>query len=444
MALARAPWLYEAKLLAGHAARGQAHEARASGRHEDSLELFSLARNLYGEAAEIGESDPVTHLAVCSVAADAMEVLFFDSGSDVRRWLGVAQESCDRSHRAKPDSADPDITLSVAHLTHARQQMERGEEALPTLATALAAGQRALEVEPDNEAAHRAIGDAYLYRSDYLQQHGEDPIPDLDASIASFERAIELNPSYPDAYKSLGTAYVDRIRLELERGLDPQPSFTAAVSALTTATDILPSYTGAYLTQGIIHRLQGEHLAAIGKDPKRPYERAVDCYRTVIELNPSHSYAHNNLGNVLRDIGECDLSHGLDPRHTFDEALRCFRTASELNPEWAFRFSTPVSPTVTSLSTSTLAVVIRNRHFGRPLRTLNAASSSSVVTPSPLPSSHEPTCRWLSMPRTEATRRLRRWSEPKPHWTRHWPSIRPFRLRSICGAAPPWCEPDTC
>jgi tetratricopeptide (TPR) repeat protein len=335
-ALARAPWLYEAKLLAGHAARGQAHEARAAGNHDDAMDSFSQARELYGKAAEIGASDPATHLAVCAVACDAMEVLFFESSADVKPWLEVAQESCQRSQEADPDSSEPHVKMSSAYLILARQQLDRGEATLPTLGQALKAGQRALELDPKSTQGHRAVGDVYIYRSDYLQQHGEDPIPDLNAAIASFEKAIKLNPSYVNAYNSLGSAYTVRIRLEIVRGLDPEPSFQAAVDALKTATDLLPDYANAYNNQGIIYRLRGEYQLGVGDDPRPSYKLAVASYRRVIELNPSYSYAYNNLGNVLRDQGEYELSHGIDPRASFDEAFSSFDKASQLNPEWAF------------------------------------------------------------------------------------------------------------
>jgi tetratricopeptide (TPR) repeat protein len=333
-AFAAAPWLYEAEKLAGDVLVAQGNGQQEHGDLRRADDSYRQAGEAYAAALTIARSDGALYESECSRWMHVME-LDIDRGGGPSLAYARGLEACNRALQASPGDVPALIAETHLHWRYGAFLARAGRDAAPTLASAVAMGEKAVESGADDPEAHLELGLARWTAAELEAGRGEDPRAHLDGAIASFRRAIDIDPTEVLAYNGLGAANSVRADYESDHGRDPRPFLAGAMAAYRKALELKPDFVRALNNLGLAFQTQAEYELAHDLPAEASLASAADAFRRATALNPSFATAAANLGNTLWTRAELAISHGQDPSGALEEAISSLRRALEINPHYA-------------------------------------------------------------------------------------------------------------
>ncbi|MCY1021432.1 serine/threonine-protein kinase [Pyxidicoccus sp. MSG2] len=268
LASEEAPWMYEARKLAGDVAHAQAMEQLERGEYDAARATFQRALGLYEQALAQGRSD-------------------------VRNYEALAE-----------------VWLQLAELDK-RQGRSRKE----ALEKALALGDQVLQAAPRRARGYtkKAWLLMHWYRLMNFQEGGQDPKPILADWIATAAQAAKLDPGDVQAYDTLGYGHFMRGLQDAREGREPNPAWDEAITWLTRALELEPDYPWGLNDLALVFRWRGNHQREHGQDPREAYAQAARHLEQAVRSDPKYLFAHSNLADLSTAAAAYLLSRGLDP-----------------------------------------------------------------------------------------------------------------------------------
>lgn len=268
------PWVYEARVLQGHARLARARAELDRGVYEPARRELAQALRYYRQAAEIGSNDATVYEAIAD---------------------GLLEEAEIDRRQGRPSKA---------------------------LDAVIAACDQALVVESTRIACHVTRARALWQRVHDLPTVGHAPQEALDASVAAARRAVALDPRHALARDALGNAYLDRGVGAWAQGEDPRPSWKLALVEFAQAIAVQPDFPWAFNDLGVTHRQWGAYQQQHGEDPRPEYAAALVSYRRALAVDPQYLYACSNLVDLHAQLAEDTVHQGHDPRDEVAAAVR--------------------------------------------------------------------------------------------------------------------------
>jgi eukaryotic-like serine/threonine-protein kinase len=254
--------------------------------------------------------------------------------SDPEGDLRQAREALERARSLDPGNYATCFHGGQVLEWQARRQVNRGKEAEPELAQAVALYRQGLAINGKIPQLHNALGGALLWRAELNWEEGSDPFPRLDEAQAAFEQARAVAPQQAFAYNNLGEVHAARALYQRRRGESPEASVRAAVEAYRQALERLPRNA-----QFWTNLAKAQHTLAVwkleqGSAPREALAQASEALRQAAEINPK-------LGATLRYLAETQgvqarwlAKQGQARSEDFEAAEHTFQRAMEADPEW--------------------------------------------------------------------------------------------------------------
>lgn len=265
----QAPWLYEAKQLAGdvHFARGL--DLRNEVRFDEAKESFERAIGSYKEAAEIGRSDVTLYE---SIAESYLQ--WGDIATNLQRRFseGALHEQanayCKKAFLIAPkrSSCYSKISRAYALLTSINQKIDRSPAEY--LENALNIARQGLLLDPGETWIYDSLGVAYQNTGLYEAFQEKDPMTNFKLSIENFKISIDKQPTFPVSLTNLGKTYLHLTEhLFGETPTVPHAEIEAGLGYLRRACAADPSYMPAWVNLLLTNRLKIDYLSLTGHNP---------------------------------------------------------------------------------------------------------------------------------------------------------------------------------
>jgi tetratricopeptide (TPR) repeat protein len=273
-----------------------------------SAAMYRTLAGLYGERRQL-ESVVACFEKVLAMEPDALDALVEASNALLQLNRHEEAISCMRT-ALRSDQADAALCIAIAGTL---KQLHQYQDALAGI-------ERALELDPSSTVAHRSLAQINLDMGHF------------DAAIASFKAALALSPQDDDLYMDLATAFqlngnIDDAIVSLQRALTLNSKNAVAhfklgniygeINRFDESANSFRRAIGLQQDFAEAHNNLGLTLSNLG-DP----HQAISHFRVAIELRPAYADAHFNLGNSLKHTG------------SLREAIGSLRRAIELRPDF--------------------------------------------------------------------------------------------------------------
>lgn len=330
-ALARVPWLYQARQIEGdvHVAIGQA--AWEKGARTAALAAFEQARNAYAEQVRMAPSDPWGYGGLCTAWSRTMLVLG-DTGASPRDPYDRALEACDQALAVDPDASTFRVRKARAMLQWSEHQLAHGEDPTAVLGSVAELTRSVLAASPDHVEALTFRGVALRRLAQLASWAGQDPRPQLAEAVACFKHALRLHPNHDDALNNLGLALLEQGLYEMDRGEDPRPALQEAVAGFERATAISLRFS-LLGNLGVAWWAIGHYECGRGVDPRPALAHSRDALNRALAINPEDWSAFNNLGLVGTEEAQWLVAAGQDSGPTLAPAFAALQRSLALNPD---------------------------------------------------------------------------------------------------------------
>ncbi|MFY2559941.1 protein kinase domain-containing protein [Corallococcus terminator] len=336
LAETQAPWLYEARKLAGDVAHARAMEQLERGNYDAARSGLHEARRLHERAVELGRSDARSYEALAEVGLQEAELDRREGrspGASLERALSAAEQGL----QAAPSRGAGYTRKAFILLNRYRAANPGGEEVDPKrlLTDCIATASRAVELSPLDVQAHDILGVGYFFRGLQASWEGGDPEPSWREAISRLGRALELQPQYPWGLNDLSLVHRWRGNRQRERGEDPSTSYAEAERLLRLAVRYDPKYVFGYSNLAELYNAMAAHRLARGIDPEPEVRKAIAAGEAVLAINGNYHSAMNKLGlsELLRV--EYLVASAADARAPLARAARWFERSLGINPTFA-------------------------------------------------------------------------------------------------------------
>ncbi|MCU0291336.1 MAG: serine/threonine protein kinase [Thermoanaerobaculaceae bacterium] len=330
-ALARVPWLYQARQIEGdvHVAIGQA--AWEKGARTAALASFEQARNAYVEQVRMAPSDPWGYGGLCTAWSRTMLVLG-DTGASPRDAYDRALEACDQALLVDPDESTVRVRKARAMLQWSEHQLAHGEDPTAALGSVAELTRSVLAASPGHVEALAFRGIALRRLAQLASWAGRDPRPHLTEAVVCFRHALRLHPNHDDAVNNLGLALLEQGLYEMERGQDPRPALQEAVAGFEQAASVSPRFS-LLGNLGVAWWAIGHFESSRGLDPLPALGHSRDALNRALAINPEDWSALNNLGLVGTEEAQWQVAAGQDPGPTLASTFDALERSLALNPD---------------------------------------------------------------------------------------------------------------
>jgi len=315
-----APWLVEARKLAGDAAYGGAMAAFDQGDYAAALPAMVRAEQTYSSASDDARSDASVYEAWALTLLQHAEI-DVRLGGTPRELLQRARDIIDRALHANPDSTSAHIAKSWILMRWYRTPSSfHPEEAEPLLEALDEAAERATRLAPDDALAWDALGNARVLRGIYDSNHKRPGAPWLRRGIEALGRALSIRPNDPWANNDLGIAHRWLGALKAKDGGDPMPEYRVAQRSYEYAAKIDPRYLYACSNQVELSTLIAEYDEAQGSDPAGAAESASKVGERCLRIDRNFFKVLVTMARAELAIVAYQLRTGTDPRASLDVA----------------------------------------------------------------------------------------------------------------------------
>ncbi len=332
-AFTQAPWMYEPKKLEGDAlyAEGSKYRHDAAFDYEKMKGYFDRAAQAYGEAAQMGSSDPDVHLAECELweklgwAASA-------KGLPTGPPFESAKAACDRAVRSSSKDSRARVQRALVLLASVHVLGSNvSEDALPVVEEALKASEDGVRARPQDVMAHYAAALGHYLRTRLLYDLGRDG--SMQQAIDSYQRVLSLNPGFTWAVTELGEVYLAEAKKRLSGGKEAAPLLESAVEQFERAMKLDPTFSlpvGGRL-EALTVRLESE--LARGRDGQEALQALNGAVSQYEQANSSPWLVVFWKARAQRLQGLRELVHGRDPRASLAAAVEVIHTAEGAVPK---------------------------------------------------------------------------------------------------------------
>lgn len=330
-AVARIPWLYQARQIEGEVLVALGQAAWERGERDRALAWYEQARAAFAEQVRMAPSDPGGYGGLCTAWSRSMEVLA-DTGASPLEAYRRAVETCDQALVADPDASAIVLRKVRAMLQWSEVQLGRGEDPTEVLQAAVELTRAVPRASPDEAGALvcRGIGLRRLAQLDAWG--GRDPRPRLTEAIGCLRDALRLHPDHETAANNLGLATLEQGLFEMERGGDPRPSLGQAVACLERAAAITPGFS-VLGNLGVAWWAIGHFESWRGIDPRPALGRAREALERALAINPQDWSALNNLGLVAVEEAQWLIAAGERAEPALTQAFAAFERSLTLKPD---------------------------------------------------------------------------------------------------------------
>ncbi|MFY2558685.1 protein kinase domain-containing protein [Corallococcus terminator] len=333
-AMAQAPWLSEARKLAGDVSLARAMSLLERGDYGGARAGLREAGARYEQALELGRSDAWSHEALAEVWLQLSE-LDKREGRSRKASLDLAEAAVDKSLTAAPDRAAGHTKKAQVLMNQYRAVNFQGEpdarDAQALLTAWMAAAERAVELNPRDVLAHDSLGYGHFMTGLRRARAGQPPEASFDAALRWLSRAIELQPLYPWALNDLGLVHRWRGNHQREHGQDPLPAYEAAARAFLEATRADPRYLFAHSNLAELHAAMASHRLSRGLAPEADVQLALEASERALAVDDRFHSAHEHAASAELTRARHLLDTGGDPGPALERALRSAARARELN-----------------------------------------------------------------------------------------------------------------
>ena len=285
-AYGRAPWLYEARILAADILLRRAEIAGEDSRLDEHLEMLAAARRAYRQVNEL--------------VPRAAEAVY----GECETWLRQVDA------------------------IKALQQVSRD-----TIEASQIACRAGLDQAASNIRARQQLATLYSYLAWNQEIFGElDGAKSLETAIEQARQAVEMDPANPTALNILGSVLVQQARTVLNEGGQPEPLLSEAERVFSEAAREAPQSLSTRLGFGLGALITASWRETTGRDARSAFELAVSRLREAAEKNPDSALAIGNLGTAESMLA-AELGASDEARFHFHNAARHLRRASQLDPQ---------------------------------------------------------------------------------------------------------------
>ncbi len=331
-AIARAPWLYEARLLKANVHSAISREKHETGDAAGSAAAVEAAIAEYRGIATYARSEPAALEGLCQTGIQRMERKLYQ-GADMDALYAEACRTCEQALLADPDLANVHSRLANIHRYWANHLMLRGEDPLAALDLSAQSARRALEIDPGSKRAIGQLGVGYRLRAAYESSHGLDGKASLDQALVWLQRSVDGSGDDPGPRNDLGNAYVTRALMSVEAGRDPRADLEAAVAHYDTALKAVPDFGYAHANRGLALRELAEYEKDHGLPPDAHLDAAETALRRSVELLPDLDGTHTRLAEAYLTRAAHQLAIGQDPQPALGRAQEQLDQAFRINPK---------------------------------------------------------------------------------------------------------------
>jgi predicted Ser/Thr protein kinase len=330
-AFEQAPWLYEAKILAGDVHIALGRDALEGSAYDAALAEYDRAGASFEAAALVARSDPTVYERDC-YRLDLTVYVRRLRGLDARDAIERGARACGTALAADPEH--PRAAMRLCNLLWQQGDVERsaGQDPTATFDRAVALGENATRWEPTQPRNWRSLGLALYRKADYEAEAGRDPRLTYDRAIASVRTGLRYVTDDPPALVNLAAMLMARGRYDMSQQLDPRPALDEAVHALETAARAQPEDGTSRATRGIVHLTRGEYETAHGEDPRPSFARAVAAYDEALRVSPGDPRTHYNRSGAWVETAAYEVAHGLNPAASLAQAVQSAARAGAANP----------------------------------------------------------------------------------------------------------------
>lgn len=331
-AMARAPWLYEARLLKADVHSAISREKHETGDAAGSVKAVEAAVAEYREVASYARSNAAAREGLCQTGIQRMERKLYQGG-DLNALYAEACRTCEEALEADPERANVHAKLANIHRYWANQLILRGEEPFAALDLSAQSARRALAVEPGSKRAIGQLGVGYRLRAAYEASHGLDGKASLDQALTWLQRSVDLSGDDPGPRNDLGNAFVTRALMTVETGGDPRADLEAAVGHYDAALKAVPDFGYAHANRGLALRELAEYEKDHGLSPDAHLDDAEATLRRSVELMPDLDGTHSRLAEAYATRAAHQLAIGQDPQPALAHAQERLDAAFRINPK---------------------------------------------------------------------------------------------------------------
>ena len=331
-AMARAPWLYEARLLKANVHSAISREKHETGDAAGSARAVEAAVAEYKEIATYARSEPAAREGLCQTGIQRMERKLYQ-GADMETLYAEACRMCEEALSADPDLANVHSKLANIHRYWANHLMLRGEEPFAALDLSAQSARRALEIDPGSNRAIGQLGVGYRLRAAYEASHGMDAKASLEQALTWLQRKVDTSGDDPGPRNDLGNAYVTRALMSAEAGGDPRADLEAAVAHYDTALKAVPDFGYAHANRGLALRELAEYEKDHGLSPDAHLGGAEAALRRSVELLPDLDGTHTRLAEAYLTRAAHQLAIGQDSQQALARAQEQLDEAFRINPK---------------------------------------------------------------------------------------------------------------
>jgi eukaryotic-like serine/threonine-protein kinase len=323
-AIARAPWLFEARKIAADAAYQAALDELDHGRYDGAAAGFARAVKAYEEAANVARSDASIYEAAAQAWLQRAEI-DFRQGRTPKEAIDRALAATDQALVADPRDATALTTRADVLMLQNRTPALRPTDGRELVERIADAASRAVAIDPRDARAWDTLGNAHFHRGAYEMTHGGDPLRWWKSAQSELERALQLRPNDPWVNNDLGIVHrwIGN-RLE-DAGQDPMPEYEAALRSCERATAIDPQYVIGLSNEIEFASTIASYQASHGLDPTAAVERARKAGDRCLAIDPNLFAALNNMAQAENVLAEFLVDAGRDPT----EALASARVHGE-------------------------------------------------------------------------------------------------------------------
>ena len=270
----QAPWLYEAKQLAGDVYFARGIDERSGPRFEEAKQSFDRAIGKYKEGAEIGRSDVRLYETIAESYLQWADIAVNLQGDHSKLdLLEQANNYCRRAIGIAPGRVHchAKIARSYALILNAKtlQRIRLGSEFQELLDIA----QNGLSIDHNHADLYDSIANGYASLAleedvDDSNERYQKLINHTDLAIKYFRQALSLQPRSPIYLTNLGVTYLNKaLNIFSREGILPQTELNLAISNHKAAAAIDPNYVAAWTDLLSDYTALIQEMSLLGQDP---------------------------------------------------------------------------------------------------------------------------------------------------------------------------------
>ena len=335
----RAPWFYEADLLAGDIYAESYRSAAASGSAAEAEEARGLAERAFVRAADVGRSDPRGYERLCMLWAAELRNQYYGSQRDIEGLREAAVERCSDALTANRDRPVAHLRLGLVEWLWADHRAGLGDDPGEALEAARTHLRTAAALAPGGDAsAWVALGATFRTAATFASNRGENPGDAFGEALESYRRATDIDPTDYYAHRNLSLVELHIADFERKRGRDPEGHLENATVAASRAVELQPELVGGHVNLGIAYAQLAIHRRDRGAEALPLFDSGAATLRRAMAINPEFYTAHYNLGELLIERAKLVARNGADPTESLEEASELLALAERAWPDYAPTF----------------------------------------------------------------------------------------------------------